>query len=104
VEELKREVGKLMNNELIRANKINGYSFHSNHEAYAVILEEIQEAEQELSNLQGQMRFLWEAIKQDDDQVIKLRIEQMKKRSILLIAESIQTAAMIQKLIDTLNK
>jgi hypothetical protein len=42
--------------ELERANKINKPKFNSNHEGWAVILEELQEAEQEMNALNENMR------------------------------------------------
>ena len=51
--------------ELEQAKKEHGESYHSAHEAYAVILEEIQEAQAHLEMLQFPFDSLWKDIRAD---------------------------------------
>lgn len=51
--------------ELAQAKKEYGERYHSAHEAYAVILEEIQEAQAELEMLQFTFDSLWKDIRAD---------------------------------------
>ena len=53
--------------------------------------------------INGQMKFLREGIKHNDETIIIQRINLLKKRTLLLIAESIQTVPMIEKFINSLE-
>lgn len=46
IEPVKRELEPVIYNEYIRAKEIHGDEYHSPHEAYAVLLEEFDEAVQ----------------------------------------------------------
>lgn len=88
------EIQKLVNEELEEANKKYPL-FHSDHEAYAVIKEEIEECTEELECLQNYMKLMWKRIREDGD--IEKWITLTKKRAMNLAAEAIQVAAMCDK-------
>lgn len=69
--------------------------FHSNHEAYAVFLEEVEELEQEVFALTMSKSDLWRDIRNDDD--VTKEKEELLKTIKNLIGEAVQTAAMLEK-------
>lgn len=92
----KEHVEKLVTMELQHA-KENHEPFHSLHEGYAVLLEEVEECMDELQAVQIRTSKLWDAVKDDavDDALNALgRIEDAAVR---LASEAIQVAAMAQK-------
>lgn len=99
MEELLKEVGRLVNEELINANENNQEKFNSMHEGYAVILEEIQEAEEELDRVKRKMNTVWGAIRRDE--YPKDSIDMVRYCAKLVACEAIQVAAMSQKFINS---
>ncbi len=88
------EIQKLVNEELKEANKKYPL-FASNHEAYAVIKEEIEECEDDMREMQMVLSYFWSKTKRDknsDD-----LISGMKKIAMHAAAEAIQVAAMCDK-------
>lgn len=89
--------------ELEAANK-SFAQFNSTHEAYAVILEEAQEAEDELRNVARNLQALWVEVKgntgKEDMEVVAAGVEASAQA---LAAEAIQTAAMARKLLNYLE-
>ena len=89
--------------ELEAANK-SFVQFNSTHEAYAVILEEAQEAEDELRNVARNLQALWVEVKgnagKEDLEVVAAGVEASAQA---LAAEAIQTAAMARKLLNYLE-
>lgn len=94
--QLIKEVEQLVPNELERANK-QWLPFHSPHEGYAVMLEELSEAEFELLKLKSEQKKLWEEVKQNNLQEQFEIAKRIKQTAILLACESIQVAAMCDK-------
>lgn len=93
-----KEVIELAEKELQEANKIHE-KFHSTHEGYAVILEELQEAEEELNLCKDSLSYLWENIRKDENGVDHAKI--LKIEAVSMACEAIQVAAMVQKYIDS---
>lgn len=77
--------------------------FASAHEGYAVLLEEVEEAEVELKNSQNSLRLLWSGVKHDNPETVKLAANHAKYAAINLAAEAIQVAAMALKLLASLG-
>ena len=102
MKELKKQVEILTNEELERANKKFMSKFNSTHEAYAVLKEEIEEAEAELKNVKMMLEDCWFDIKRDT--MPNRNIIAIKNCAINLSAESIQVAAMCKKFIDSFEK
>ena len=72
-----QETEKLVN-ELIQAEYKNacekfGDKYHSLHEGYAILLEEVEEAEPNISSLKENVSILWKCIKRNDWEVITLK-------------------------------
>lgn len=98
MKELIEQVSMLVVGELERANYIYPL-FSTTHEGYSVILEEVEEAEQDLKDVKDQLNRSWYFIKRNENVNKDMRI--MKECAMRLAAEAIQVAAMAQKFIDS---
>lgn len=88
-------VNYLVQNELDMASDDYGKKFHSDHEAFSVILEEVAESKEELAAIIDCMNGLWLSVRQDTKSVdILTYIERHARR---LACEAIQVAAMARK-------
>ena len=100
MQEIIEGVEKLAYEELERANVKFG-TFHSTHEGYAVIKEEIEEAADELEDIATYLSDMWRGVKGDSVGVTRNYALYIKQTAVRLAAESIQVAAMAQKFIDS---
>lgn len=71
--------------------------FSSAHEGYAVILEEIEEATDELNYIKTFFEFAWTNIKDNDVMGYKENVAMLREHARLLACEAIQVAAMCEK-------
>ena len=98
VKDLIIEVQTAENMEYKRAAEKFGAANNSNHESYAIILEEFDEALAECEDVKLQLEGLWEAIKANKPQETINRIAQLVRvRAERAAAEFIQVAAMCYK-------
>lgn len=95
---LEAELERLAVAELERANKKFSL-FASDHEGYAVILEEFQESEEEVNRARFRLNRLWESVRADEAQTEYIR--HIRERMLKAAAEAIQTAAMCEKFIQS---
>lgn len=95
---LEAELERLAVAELERANE-KFPLFTSDHEGYAVILEEFQESEEEVNRARFQLNRLWESVRADEAQTEYIR--RIRERMLKAAAEAIQTAAMCEKFIQS---
>ena len=103
MEELLNEIEQAAKNELARANKEHPL-FNLPHEAYAVIKEEVEEAELEMEHIKDSVCIFLKAVKYDDSAKNMCRfLHGIKDIAIDLAAEAIQVAAMAQKAIDSIR-
>lgn len=97
---IRPDVEKLVSKELQSANEKFGM-FHSQHEGYAIILEEFEEAKDDLDVLEFDLNCSWNYIKCNvDDEELNRNLRDIKINAISLAVEAIQVAAMAQKFID----
>lgn len=89
-----RIIKELADIELSEAKKKN-LPFQTDHEAWAVIWEEVEEAEEELEKLKGHMQAMWAKIRKDEDITDELTFAQ--RIAIDVAREAIQVAAMCEK-------
>lgn len=105
MKELMNSVTSLIDEEYARASGVYGPLHNSDHEAYAVMLEEFQEADAERFDCECSLDKLWEQIKMDSSDYNKegvlRRIECYAK---LAACEFIQVAAMAKKAILTIER
>jgi hypothetical protein len=95
------KIPALVTEELEAANNIHSL-FHSAHEGYAVLLEEVEEAEAEMESVKGWMRSLWTDTKEELGRGQSLA-RGIEWRAVKLAAEAIQVAAMARKFQDSLG-
>lgn len=93
---MKESIEKLIAEELQKANA-KFPPFASRHEGAAVIREEIEEAEQELQNLQTNHNIFWQYIKRKGEPGECHYLAKMREKAINLTEEAIQVAAMCDK-------
>lgn len=86
----------LVGEELEAANAIHP-PFHSLHEGYAVMLEEVEEAKDALEMIENATKSVWYFIKCDDTKEAYLDAASIEKYAINLASEAIQVAAMARK-------
>lgn len=92
-----KDVLGLVEEELKEANE-KFPLFNSNHEAYAVLLEEIEEAREELLNLEIISKNIWDGTKGNyTPEALREQYTEANKRAINLAVEAIQCAAMARK-------
>lgn len=98
MEKLIQEANELVEREYGRAGARYGLTNHSDHESYAIILEELQEAKAEVDAFERELSLFWTMVKSDDDDQTKLgRLLQMYRISLFGACELIQVAAMAKK-------
>jgi hypothetical protein len=103
MDELLENIDELVIDELKRANAVFP-QFHGNHEAWAVLKEEVEEADIENTKVNKILDMLWNSVRfnHKKEQIIPL-CNSLKKHALYNSAESIQIAAMCQKYIDYLE-
>ena len=95
---IKSDVENLVQKELESANK-RFPLFRSDHEGAAVILEEIEEAQEDMNNVQDNFLDLWKSVKRNSEP--EYHAESVYICAVSLAIEAIQVAAMAQKFIDS---
>lgn len=76
----------------------------SRHESYAVLLEEYEEMIDEVNHLSNELDNIWDAVKKNNDALTLFKyLARAQSISRNLIAEGVQTAAMIDKFMVFLN-
>lgn len=95
--ELTKEVARLVAEEYGRAAAAHGAAAHSPHEGYALIKEEVEEAQVEMETLSQRLDHLWDSIKGNEDQYGPHYLVYIKKAAVLGACELIQVAAMAEK-------
>ena len=90
------KIQALAGEELKEANEKNPL-FHSDHEAYAVILEEFEECSEEVSSMSLWIAKMWEKIRYNDE--IDSTMTAIKYHALRGAAEAIQVAAMCDKVV-----
>lgn len=88
-------IEELVVQELDEANKKYPL-FHSPHEAYAVLAEEVDEMYQEAEWTRAYLGHMWECVKADDD--IEYITNDIRRKAVCVAQESIQIIAMCDKI------
>ena len=98
-------VETLIFGELRTAKEQHGESFNSLHEAYAVALEEMEEASKEVDMAKYRYEYVWNRIKLDEEKkIIVDSLNRTRINAVEAIKELAQFAAMIDKTLETLEK
>jgi len=89
--------------ELWRASTKYGILNASEHESYAILKEEYDEAADEMERLKELMESYWLYVKRNDEYAQKEVLKIIYKYSVLAAAEASQTAAMALKALRTVT-
>ena len=105
MEELIKSVVCAECEEYGRASVKFGAVNNSDHESYAVLREEADEAIDAMEDVDNLMDIFFETVKNNEEDEVKLDIlNEIKHRSEEAAAESIQAAAMARKAIETIQR
>ena len=78
--------------------------FHSLHEGYAVLLEEVEEAQEALNLAESSLSALWAHIRDNNAGRAPEFAGRVREHALDLAVEAVQVAAMAQKFIDSAEK
>lgn len=92
----------LVAEELAAANDSHSF-FHSPHEGYAVLLEEVEEVKDELRCVEDNLTRLWGCVRADAFNSVPGWARYLENAAMQLAAEAIQVAAMARKMQDSLK-
>lgn len=105
MEELIKSVVCAECEEYGRASVKFGAVNNSDHESYAVLREEVDEAYDVMEDVDALTNFFFEMVKNNEEDKVKLDIlNVIKQRAEEAAAESIQAAAMARKAIETIQR
>jgi len=102
---------KLMKDELARATQLYGATNHSDHESYAVIKEELEEALAESAPISFDLDRFWGYVKQNPPPELQTAqrdikrgiLYQMQTHALQCACEMVQVAAMCEKAMETMH-
>ena len=97
-------VETLICGELRTAKEQHGEKFNSLHEAYAVALEELEEASESVDTCKFCYKKIWDCIKWDEKGSRLVEpLKEVRKYTVEAIKELAQFAAMVDKTLETLE-
>ena len=85
--------------EIVNACKTYGAVYNSNHEAYAVLLEEVEETEKNLDYIKNRLSMFWDEVKQNNDNEVKSNARIIALDAVELAKEACQIAAVCRKIL-----
>lgn len=94
-------ISQAVENEYKKMCSTYGDKYHTEHEGYAVLKEEIEEAEEEVKIINDFFSRLWINIKKNEHFVCELK--GIKGRAEFLAQEACQVSAVCQKFLNTLQ-
>lgn len=92
VRELQDEIVTAVFSELLRAQKEHGETFNSMPEAFSVIWEEIEEANEEMQRVRQKANDVWLANRRDDADAFRMCASKTAAAATLLACEAVQVA------------
>jgi len=99
------DIQTAVENELTRANEIYGERFNSPHEAYAVILEEFEEAVEGMSTIENDIDDFWIMVKNvRTPETMRNTIGHLKRTAENTAMELVQVAAMCKKALASMKE
>lgn len=100
MKEILIEIDRLAEEELKRANKIHPM-FHSDHEGWAVLQEEIEEVTDFMQSVHINSKNLWDAVKNDSEDISCEMAHHIRHLAEYAAAELIQVVAMCDKFVKS---
>lgn len=101
-EEATKSIEKAICHELRNIVKKHGPTYASEHEGFAVLMEECQEAAESDKDMQEHLENLWKSIRQN--QISKFELSQIYNYAIGLAEEAVQVAAVCERFMETVKK
>lgn len=102
IEPILKRLEDLVAEEKRRSYESERY-FSSPHEAYGVLLEEVEEHAEEAANVSAQIGVIWYRIKKDQ-RIGSMVTGDLRKFALKAAAEAIQVAAMCDKMVESESK
>lgn len=102
--ETEKLVNELIQTEYKNACEKFGEKYHSLHEGYAVLLEEIEESENEFTRIKSTLSFLWANIKYGKAQMIEQNLDILQKYTQNAMKELAQVGAVLMKIKNTISE
>ena len=93
------KVNEAVELELSNACELYGEKYHSLHEGYAVLKEEIEEATNNLEYIKDNFADLWNNVKSDDELSVKAQARFVAFGAVQLALEAVQVAAVARKIL-----
>ena len=103
-EKAKDAVDQAVLYELQKITKDYGPTYSSEHEGYAVLLEEVQEACEASRWMASRLESTWCAIRNNVLSKQQYHIEEVRKFALSCAQEAVQCAAVCERFIETLKK
>ena len=100
-EKAKESINQAIAYELQNIVKNYGPTYNSNHEGYAVLKEEVEEAADALKAVNQNLNVLWKSIRVNF--VTGECINQVKKNAVFLAQEAVQVVAVCERFIETVK-
>lgn len=95
---------RCLDEEIVNAEKW-GKTYASNHEAYAVLKEEVEEADEDVEILKSSLDDYWRDIRDDaDESLMHAQVKNLKDIAYAATKELIQVMAVCHKTLATLEK
>lgn len=96
-------INKAVLDEFRKITKEHGMEYHTTHEGYGVLLEEVQECKEEAARIEKQLENLWTMIRNDKVNFMWNQIENVKQAALSCAEEAVQVAAVCVKFQDTIG-
>lgn len=100
-EEATKSIEKAICHELRNIVKKHGPTYASEHEGYAVLLEEVEEACEAANYMQDALKILWTSIRQNE--FSNFELAQVYRYAIALANEAVQVAAVCERFMETVK-
>ena len=96
-------INKAVITETENAKKNYGERYNSKHEGYAVLLEEVQEAADDLEQLNKDLAYLWALIKNNHIKNGNGTISEARDYAEMLAGKAVQVAAVCERFMATIK-
>lgn len=104
IDKLSKElIVKAVLNEHQKASGEYGRVYNSPHEGWAVMKEEIEEAEHELEMLRGDNMLFWDSVRHNTYSVMQDSVDRIQARAVSAILELTQVVTCCMKMTETIK-
>ena len=98
-------IDKAVAYELQNIVKNYGAVYASEHEGYAVLLEEVQEASEASKDMQDKLDIVWSSIRYNfSKEAIAVQLKEVAYKALALAEEAVQCAAVCERFLETVKK